>query len=194
MFVELLQITNDSEKLIEKIGRICYKSEDKIKKDSYKNFIKGLISNGHESVLEHAIVTFKISGISRTCSHQLVRHRIASYTQKSQRYVNEENFTHVVPNSIVENKDVFNKFNDTIRKITSTYKELLNFGIKSEDIRYLLPNACTTEIIVTMNFRSLRNFLNERLSSGAQLEIKELSKIILKIMKKEAPIIFEDIK
>lgn len=194
MEIKLLQITPDCEKLIEKIGRLCWKSEDKTTEDSFYPFIQNLIRKNHESVLEHAVVTFKIEGISRACSHQLVRHRIASYTQKSQRYVDESNFKYIIPEKIKESGIATRIFEEAMELNKVQYKVLRDLEFRSEDARSILPNAIATEIVMTMNFRSLRHFLKERLSSGAQSEIKKLAAIILNIMIEKAKTCFEDLQ
>ena len=205
MQVELLSITSDAEKIIEKAGRICYASEDKITEDSYIRFIKNLIKNGHTSVLEHASATFKISEISRVCSHQLVRHRLASYSQKSQRYIKEDSFDFVIPPSIKEldlkdnleygsnNSNRTTIYYGIMWQIQEIYNRLIEYGIPKEDARFILPNACTTEIVMTMNFRQWRHFLKTRLDKHAQWEIRDLAKNILQILKKNSPIVFEDL-
>lgn len=191
MKVSILQITPNVDKLIEKIGRVCYASEDKITEDSYKTFISGLIIKGHESVLEHGVVTFSIEGISRACLSQLTRHRIASYSVRSQRYVNEENFEYVIPNEFKKDAILEQEFINVMERLRETYKRFKDMKIKNQDIRAILPNACTTKLYMTTNFRSLRNFFKERLSLGAQEEIKELATIMLNLTK-EHTICFGD--
>ncbi len=172
MKVELISITPDAEKLIERAGRTAYQSFDKEREGSEKGFINMLIKKGHLSVLEHASATFRIKGISRALTHQLVRHRIASFTQKSQRYVDERNFSWVTPPSILENKNglkIYEKFMKTARE---AYKKLKELGIKSEDARYVLPNATETEIVVTANMREWRHILQLRGDPSSQWEIR----------------------
>lgn len=173
--IELLHITEDCDKLIERAGRTCYKSEDKITDDSTKAFVDKINKNKHLSVIEHATATFKISNISRALSHQLVRHRIATYSQQSQRYVPAENFDYIIPPSAKQNTEALEIFEDCINKISESYEKLRAYNIPKEDCRYLLPNACCTEIVVTMNFRAWNHFLEERLSKGAQWEIKAMA-------------------
>lgn len=190
MNIEILQLTPNSEKLIEKIGRLCYKSEDKITDTSYLPFITSLIKRGHESVLEHASVTFKASNISRSCSHQLVRHRIASYTQVSHRYTkieSEEDLNYYIPHSVVNhnNENIEEIYDAHMKKSFQLYTLLLQEGLKPEDARYILPQSISSDIIVTMNFRSLRNFLKERTSIGAQKEIKELAFSLIEKLRNE---------
>lgn len=192
MKVELLSITPDAEKLIETAGRISHLSYDKQTEDSYKEFIKRIIKLGHFSILEHAYATFKISGISRACSHQLVRHRICSITQQSQRYVDESNFEYIIPDSVRNNLKAYELFTDFVNKAKSVYIELLKLGIKKEDVRYVLPNATTTQIIMTANFREWRHIIELRGNINSQWEIRRIMIEILKILKSYAPNCFED--
>jgi thymidylate synthase (FAD) len=192
MKVELLSITPDAEKLIEIAGRISHLSYDKQTEDSYKEFIKRIIKLGHFSILEHAYATFKISGISRACSHQLVRHRICSFTQQSQRYVDESNFEYIIPDSVRNNLKAYELFTDFVNKAKSVYIELLKLGIKKEDARYVLPNATTTQIIMTANFREWRHIIELRGNISSQWEIRRIMIEILKILKSYAPNCFED--
>jgi len=192
MEVTLLSITPDAELLIEQAARTCYNSINKITNDSHINFIQRLVKMGHESVLEHASATFRIKGISRACSHQLVRHRIASYSQRSQRYVSEENFSFVMPRTIIQHREAGKIFCNVISHMKQAYNELLELGIKKEDARYILPNACTTEIVMTANMREWKHFLKLRLSKKAQYEIRQLAKEILHILKDYCPNVFKD--
>jgi thymidylate synthase (FAD) len=192
MKVELLSITPDAEKLIETAGRISHLSYDKQTEDSYKEFIKRIIKLGHFSILEHAYATFKISEISRACSHQLVRHRICSFTQQSQRYVDESNFEYIIPDSVRNNLKAYELFTDFVNKAKSVYIELLKLGIKKEDARYVLPNATTTQIIMTANFREWRHIIELRGNINSQWEIRRIMIEILKILKSYAPNCFED--
>ena len=147
---------------------------------------------GHTSVVEHSSFTFAISDVSRSLTHQLVRHRIASYSQQSQRYVNlvEPNF--VVPPKIEKNKELKKAYCATMDNIWAEYNKLLELGIPAEDARYVLPNAACTNIIVTMNARSLLNFFDLRCCLHAQWEIRKLATLMLKEVRKIAPIIFKD--
>ena len=192
MKVELLAITPDAEKLIEKAGRTCYLSFDKITEDSTEKFIRMLVKSGHESVLEHAYATFRISGGSRAFTHQIVRHRICSFSQQSQRYVDEKGFEVVTPYSIEENKEAKKLFDDFIKNAKDTYIKLQSLGIRKEDARFVLPNAVESEIVISANFREWRHVLKERCDKSAQWEIREIALEILRILKKHAPVIFED--
>jgi thymidylate synthase (FAD) len=171
MYVELIQATPNPIETIAGIASICYDSNPK----NPLKLVEHLYKNGHHSVFEHIYFTFKIEGISRACSHQLVRHRHCSFTQRSQRYCSEEGFSVVVPLSIarVDEKDAYFDLMDTIER---HYDELQAVGVPNEDARYLLPNACTTELYLSCNLRELIHIANERLCTKAQWEIRELVK------------------
>jgi len=189
--VQLIMVTPNCEKVIESCGRTCYESYDKVTEDSHEKLIRHLIKNGHTSVLEHATVTFRFSNVSRSLTHQLVRHRIASYSQKSQRYVKESNFSYITPDSIKSNEYALEVYEEGMVAINRMYTDLVDLGIRKEDARYVLPNACSTVIDTTFNFRSLMNFFNERGDKHAQWEIRRAAMIMLDIVKQYAPIVFE---
>lgn len=196
MKVYVNEITPGSETLIEYAGRVCYNSTDKIKEGSAGPFIKGLLNRGHDGPLEHATATFTVSEVSRALSHQLVRHRIASYCQESQRYVKVNEPEYVTPDSIGENGPL-NKawivFYEQMESAWKAYNDLLTLGIPAEDARFVLPNACCTNIVITMNFRSWRHFLKLRLDKHAQWEIRAMAKEIHRIFMIHAPNCFEDL-
>ncbi|NLI56499.1 FAD-dependent thymidylate synthase [bacterium] len=192
MKVELLYITPEPEKIIEKAGRVAHQSFNKETPDSHIKFIRMLIKLGHTSVLEHAVASFKISDVSRSLTHQLVRHRIASYTQKSQRYVDESTFEYVTPDKIKENEAAFDIYNNFMNYCKETYKKLKEIGIPKEDARFVLPNATKTEIVITANLREFRHMISLRGSKEAQWEIRRMFIEILKILKEYAPTVFED--
>lgn len=188
MKIELISITPNAELVIEEAGRTCYKS-----KVGNPSVIRKWIDSKHESVLEHASVTFRISGVSRSFTHQLVRHRIGfSYSQESQRYVKQDQFEYVTPQKIRDNDSLNKEYVELMESIQSFYSKAIANIIKPEDARFVLPNACTTEIVVTMNFRAVRNFLTLRLDSHAQWEIREVAFLILREMKNHAPNVFYD--
>ena len=193
MKVELLFITPDSERLIELAGRVAYQSFHRLKEGSEKEFVRMIRRSGHHSVLEHAYATFRISGISRACSHQLVRHRLCSFTQKSQRYVDEKDFSYVIPPSVEENEEAKKLFEEFMESARNTYVRLKELGIKNEDARYLLPNATETEIVLTANFRELRHIISLRKDKSAQWEIRKLAHEMLRLLKEHAPSVFEDL-
>lgn len=162
----------------------------------YLNLLSRVADSGHMSVLEHGSVTFLITGVSRTLSHQLVRHRLASYTQQSQRYTNMQEFNYVVPESIKNNIKAYSLYEHTIADLKETYKTLIelleadNVKNAKEDARFILPNACTTQLVMTMNYRELGDFLGKRMCKRAQWEIRELATEIYKLMNKYEPYIF----
>ncbi|MFH1055729.1 MAG: FAD-dependent thymidylate synthase [Candidatus Altiarchaeota archaeon] len=192
MKVTLLRLTNDPEGLIASSARVCYASEPKTR-GADSRLVKNLRGWGHLSTYEHASATFLIEGVSRACTHQLVRHRIASYSQQSQRYVNEEGFEYVTPPTVAGDKKIKCRFDEAVECARKAYKELIESGIPKEDARFLLPNATATKIVVTMNLRELRHFIELRTERGAQWEIKEMAQRMLKILKKKAPNAFNDL-
>lgn len=174
--VTLTRITENPILAIEEAASNCYNSEA----TGDGKIMKHCIKSGHTSVTEFADFTFHIEGISRALSHQLVRHRMASYAQRSQRYCSEDGFKYVTPKSIENNKDALVIYKTIMRDLDYKYKQLQEFGIPNEDARMILPNACTTCIEVKMNLRSLMNFMNERLCSCAQWEIRQLAMLMRK--------------
>ena len=190
--VEMLAVTPRAEQTIELAGRTAYKSFDRITDTSAGEFIGRIVRSGHESVLEHTSASFRIKGISRACSHQLVRHRIASYTQSSQRYADESGAEYVVPPSIAESGEVCDLYLKYLENGGEMYECLKNAGIPSEDARFVLPNACSTEIVMSANFREWRHFLEVRGDHHAQWEIRALAIKIYGILAREAPSVFSD--
>lgn len=145
--------------------------------------IKSCVKHEHTSVLEHASITFKIEGVSRVLTHQLVRHRLASFVQESQRYCKYTNLRdrddwYVIPESIAVDEDLREAFKNYARDCASAYETLLDSGVKAEDARYILPNAAKTTITMTMNVREFFSFLNLRLSTHAQKEIRSLARLM----------------
>jgi len=190
--VELLSITSNAEKLIEAAGRTSYLSFDKQGEDTEKRFIRMLIKSGHLSVLEHAYATFRISGASRSFTHQLVRHRLCSIIQQSQRYVDESNFNYIEPDSIKNNPKAHSVFIDSMSKAKEAYLKLNRLKIKKEDARYVLPNAVESQIVVSANFREWRHIIDLRGKPQSQWEFRRVAIEILKILKKHAPNVFGD--
>ena len=174
-----------------------------MRKDDERPFKKALdhaLNSHHDSVLEHWSATFAIEGISRACSHQLVRHRLASYSQQSQRYVNMDGFEYVIPESISRRRDGgpdpyfhLQEYEHLMEEISKLYNGMVDAGIPEEDARYVLPNACCTNIVVTMDARELRHFLGLRLCKRAQWEIRELAERMLECLKDECPELFGDV-
>ncbi|AHF97130.1 MAG: FAD-dependent thymidylate synthase [Desulfurella sp.] len=186
MEVKLLNFTPNPDDICFETAKICYQSKTKDK----EGLLSKIIKSGHLSILEHASFTFLIKGISRVASHQLVRHRIASFTQQSHRYTKASGF--FVPEKILNNTKAKEIFDDIIKKAQSAYEELLNLDLPKEDARYVLPCAIVSDIIVTMNARELLHFFTLRTCKKAQKEIQDIAIEMLKICKKTAPIIFKN--
>lgn len=179
--------------------RECHSSQDKSDQGGPKDqaLIKRLLFDfhpSHESPIEHAIYTWRIEGLSRSASHQLVRHRIGSYSQRSQRYVSELGFEYVTPPSISSNPEASALYAAVMKTIQDGYDTLYGeFDIPREDARFILPNACSTSIIVTLNPRSFRNFLKLRLDKKAQWEIRLLAKLMFDAIPEEHKFMYEDL-
>lgn len=218
--VKLLAHTPDCEKIVASAAKLCYSSSgvedimEGLTTEKTNDFLEKLVSMGHESPIEHVTFTFGIEGVSRSLTHQLVRHRLASYSQKSQRYVTEGQFDYIIPpeiEKIPEAKALFLQSMEEDQKIYDEltvilkekhYKDLIALGkpekqAKSiaekraiEDARYILPNACETKIICTMNARTLINFFHHRCCERAQWEIREMAVQMLKLVKEVAPTLF----
>ena len=177
-------------------ARVCYSDKGfvDIWRDTFDDnalkLLRNIVEKGHGSVLEHCVFTFSIEGISRACSHQLVRHRIASYSQQSQRYVNGNKFGYVTPPEIAKDVGLNAMFDEYMDKTMEFYDILVENGVKKEDARYILPNATTTNIVVTMNARELLHFIKLRSSPRAQWEIRELAQEMLRQVREVAPVIF----
>lgn len=180
MRVTLIQATAEPIKTIAQIASICYDSDPK----NPLALVKHLYNNGHHSVFEHIYFTFKIEGISRACSHQLVRHRHCSFTQRSQRYCSEDGFSYIMPESI-EEVDEFDGFSGFMEMVTENYRELVALGVPNEDARMVLPNACATSLYLSCNLRELIHICNERLCSRAQWEIRATVKEMVALVDPE---------
>lgn len=168
--VELVSYTNDPIKAIESAASNCYNStptKGKIMRSCYKS--------GHHSVLEFAQFQFKISGISRACSHQLVRHRTGSFAQQSQRYVKKDSFKYIVPSSVTAHEKYLNVYEALMQECQNAYNNLVGLGVPVEDARYVLPNACETVIDVSFDLRNLIHFCNERLCTRTQWELRQVA-------------------
>jgi len=190
--VKLLALTPNSEKLIEEAGRTCYLSLEKITTGSEEGFIRRCIARGHLSILEHASASFRILGASRAFTHQLVRHRLASFSQQSQRYVDEKNFNYIIPPEILKDQESSKIYRDFIKISKQTYLKLREKGIKKENARFILPNALESQIVFSANFRELRTIFFLRLDKSAQWEIREVCLQMLKILQTKAPNVFGD--
>ena len=169
--VKLIKSDTDVIKHIADIASICY---GKNESQNANKLLEKLYYNGHHSCFEHCSFTWRIDGLSRSASHQLVRHRLASYTQQSQRYCNENQFEFVTPDSVRKNPVAFSMYIDLMKEIQNTYNKLNKLGIKKEDSRFILPNACCTSLYMTCNLREFINICNERLCNHAQWEIREM--------------------
>lgn len=193
IIVELIAHTPNPDRVIAESAYISHSQEFKtLSEERIKKLILELKRLGHESVFEHATFTFRVEGISRVCSHQLVRHRIASYTQQSQRYVTLRDIEYVVPNSI-RNSKFFEEYVEILSRAHNLYNRMIEEGIHKEDARYVLPQCVTTKIVVTMNARELRHFFRLRCEPDAQWEIRKLALEMLKKCYEVAPITFEDL-
>lgn len=232
--VKLIAHTPEPEQVVAAAAKLCYSPSkidnilDGLDEEKSRSFVEMLSSLGHESPMEHVSFTFGIDGISRACSHQLVRHRIASYSQQSQRYVDGNKFDFVTPPSIANCPEALEEYNKAIQaqskaysivrdtlvynsikesddgksltgtkeEVIAQYKEINKaqcsaFTKKAnEDARFILPNACTTSIVVTMNVRSLHNFFDHRCCNRAQWEIREVAIEMLKLCREVAPSLF----
>jgi thymidylate synthase (FAD) len=196
MQVELIALTHylrgegSPEALIEHAGRVCYRSQGR---GDPAAFIRARLDEGHESIIEHASATFEVAGISRACSHQLVRHRLASYSQESQRYVDMSDPDVVMPEAINGDPEAQALWQDFMEHVVTTYQALRKRGIRKEDARFVLPNAAATRIIVTMNFRELLHFFRLRITPEAQWEIRRMALEMLRRLAPHAPAVFGDL-
>lgn len=221
MKVILISHTPEPEKVIATAAKLCYSSSDitslhdGLTDDKVKDFIDMLVSIGHESTVEHVSFTFGIEGVSRACTHQLVRHRIASYSQKSQRYVNENGFEFITPPEIEAIPEAKALYDEEMKRITESYEKIADIltashtakfvsegldektaaskarKLANEDARFVLPNACETKIVVTMNVRSLFNFFRHRCCMRAQWEIRAVADEMLRLCCEAAPNVFK---
>ena len=197
MNVQLIGYTPNPEKLPAMSAKLTHskiKPEDlsEVSEKELLSVLEHVMRLGHTSVVEHTCFTFTISDVSRSLTHQLVRHRIASYAQQSQRYVNLKEPNFVIPPKIAKDSKMKKAYEQTMEKIWIQYNKLLDLGIPAEDARYVLPNATCTNIIVTMNSRSLLNFFELRCCLHAQWEIRSLANKMLQEVKKVAPTIFKN--
>lgn len=186
---------------IEKIGRVCYKSEDRITEDgeSAKVFVKVLIDRGHEAMLEHSSLAVKFI-VDRGVSHELVRHRIASFAQESTRYCNysKDKFgneiTVIKPVFFPDESEQYAEWKSAMRLAESHYFSLLELGARPQEARSVLPNSLKTEIVVTANYREWRNFFKLRTASAAHPQMREVTIPLLRDLQKRIPVIFDDIE
>jgi len=193
MNIELIAFTPDPQLVIAGAARTCYLSFDKQDEENDRKLIRQLIRSGHLSVLEHATATFRVRGCSRAFTHQLVRHRLCSFSQQSQRYVQESGFAAVTPPRIRGNQEAMIIYDEMMEQSRETYRRLIEMGIRKEDARFILPNAVTSEIVFSANFRQLRHMLILRGDPHAQWEIREVFLRIGMILKEIAPDCFFDL-
>lgn len=185
-------------KKIEKAGRICYKSENKIAEGTAEKFVENILKQGHESVLEHEKITVTII-CDRGISHEIVRHRIASYSQESTRYCNYtgEKFgnelTFIKPCFWNEEDPKYQIWVKQMEDIEKNYNILIGMEASAQEARSILPNSLKTEIVVTMNIREWRHFFKLRCSSAAHPQMQEIAKILLQSFKEKVPVVFDDI-
>ncbi len=185
---------------IERYGRTCYKSEDRITADSSRNFVKKILKSGHESVIEHEKITVRVV-CDRGVSHEIVRHRIASYSQESTRYCNYSSDKFGKEIAVIEpffwlgekHQEKYEIWEQTILEIEKSYMKLLELGATPQEARSILPNSLKTEIVMTMNLREWRHFFKLRTAPAAHPQMREISVPLLKEFKKRIPIIFDDI-
>ncbi len=219
--VRLVAHTPEPEKLVAAAAKLCYSQlgadeiMDDLSEDNVEKFLNMLMNLGHQSPIEHCSFSFAVEGVSRALTHQLVRHRIASYSQRSQRYVTEGQFQYIIPPAINENEKARKIYIETMENDQKAYDEIANIlkaqyieeyikdGMSEkqaisaaekraiEDARYILPNACETKIMITMNARSLIHFFNVRCCTRAQWEIREMAELMLNEVKAVAPNIFK---
>ena len=183
---------------IERCGRVCYKSEGKIEEGSAERFVANIIQRGHEAVLEHASITVKFV-VDRGVSHELVRHRLASYCQESTRYCNyaKEDFnseiTFIIPEYLDYKSEGWNTWKQTMKACEDGYFKLLDFGFSPQEARAVLPNSLKTEVIMTANIREWRLFFKLRTSNAAHPQMREVTRPLLDELKQLIPVVFDDI-
>ena len=209
--VMLISHSPNPEKVVAAAAKMCYSNSgaenilDKLDEEKTASFLEHLTALGHESPLEHISFTFAVEGVSRALLAQLTRHRIASYSVKSQRYVEEADYTYITPPEILKNPEAKKLYDDTMADIGKAYETLTNVLFEThkqtmdeksakkkaiEDARFVLPNACETKLIMTFNARSLLNFFQMRCCNRAQWEIQALADEVLRQVKEVAPVIF----
>ena len=195
MIVKLLAYTQNADAICAAAGNSCYSerpSYEIVEDINSEKVLSRIVGMGHHSVIEHAVFTFSVEGVSRALTHQLVRHRVASYSQQSQRYVSMKEPSFVMPHTVQDDPDALKVFEDTMAEIWAAYGKLESMGIPAEDARYLLPNGCTTNITITMNARELLHFFSLRCCNRAQWEIREMADKMLELCREVSPVIFRD--
>ena len=195
MIVRLLAHTPDADRICAAAAHSCYSEDsaaDLLETVDPAKMLRHVIGMGHHSVIEHAVFTFSVEGVSRALTHQLVRHRLASFSQQSQRYVRLSEPTYVVPETVKRDPEAMKVYEETMDGIWDSYSKLIGMGIPAEDARYVLPNGCTTNITITMNARELLHFFSMRCCNRAQWEIREMADEMLRLCKEVSPVIFSD--
>ena len=199
MNVELLQYPENPERAVATAARLCYapvgaaELMETMPPERVKSVLSTIMKSGHFSTLEHVSYTFAVDGVSRALTHQLVRHRLASFNQQSQRYVQfSDGVESVKTHTVEENEEASLVFDEAIEAVIEGYQKLLDMGIPAEDARYLLPNAAETKIVITMNIRELLHFFSLRCCNRAQWEIREMAHKMLELVRPTAPYIFMD--
>lgn len=193
MKVELIAYTQNAEAVCSAAGKSCYSEKSSYELLDNPNpgkVLSKIVGMGHHSVIEHAVFTFSVEGVSRSLTHQLVRHRVASYSQQSQRYVSMDKPTYVIPESVEADPEAKEEFEAIMDEIWKSYNKLTEKGILPEDARYVLPNACTTNITITMNARELLHLFTLRCCNRAQWEIRHMADEMLRQCKEVYPTIF----
>lgn len=189
----------DAIMLIERAGRVCYKSENKIKRDSAETFIRNILKRGHESVIEHVSVTVRVI-CDRGVSHEIVRHRIASYSQESTRYCNyaDDKFgneiTVIMPCFFAPGSHLYAVWYSYCREAEDAYNILISKGVSPQEARSVLPNSLKTEMLITMNLREWRHFFKLRCSPAAHPQMRQIANMILDQFKQVFPLFVEDIE
>jgi thymidylate synthase (FAD) len=197
MKVRLLAYTQQAEVVCATAAKACYSQKapgdimDHLEEEKAGQMIDKVVGMGHHSVIEHASYTFSLEGVSRAMTHQLVRHRIASFSQQSQRYVSMLKADYVMPATIAADEELKKEFEEAMDRAWEAYRKLSE-KVPAEDARYVLPNACTTNIMVTMNARELMHFFTLRCCNRAQAEIREVAEAMLAEVQKVSPQIFRD--
>lgn len=199
MEVTLLYHTPDPERAVATAARLCYSPlggrelMEGMTQEKVEKVLSTIMRSGHFSTLEHASYTFAVEGVSRSLTHQLVRHRLASFNQQSQRYVKFKEEPDVVkPQSVSDDPEASKVFDEAIEAAWKAYDAMVKAGVPAEDARYVLPNACESKIVVTMNIRELLHFFELRCCNRAQWEIRELAWKMLELVRPTAPYIFMD--
>lgn len=183
---------------IERIGRVCYKSEDLITEDSAEKFIGNILKRGHESVIEHEKISVKMV-CDRGVTHEIVRHRVASYSQESTRYCNYQKdkfgneLTFIKPVFWKEDSPEYTLWKESMQQIEDQYMKLTDMGASAQEARSILPNSLKTEIVVTMNLREWRHFFRLRTASAAHPQIREIAGMVLEEFRRQIPVVFDEL-